>query len=193
MAGADSRRRARATRQKKIGACKARGFWIGIQMRYPPGSPSRRERQGLTDIYEGGGKRVKCSRNVNANGERVSDAQPGRLQHRGQRAMCAAKHRRGSESALKGYVHYLLPEISLTLHELRLTFLIIPHLSAFVKLKCDVNRFARFLSKFLLQDSDSCRARSSDLDPIAIRRSQPTEEERAGLALACSKPCSGFP
>ena len=33
----------------------------------------------------------------------------------------------------------------------------------------------------------------SDLDPIAIRRSQPTEEERAGLALACSKPCSGFP
>ena len=141
MAGADSRRRARATRQKRIRACKARGLWIGIQMRYSPGSPSRRERQGLTDIYEGGGKSVNCSRNVNANGERVSDAQPARLQHRGQRAMCAAKHCRGSGSALRNYVHYPLPEISLTLHELRLMFLIIPHLSAFVKLKCDVNIF----------------------------------------------------
>ena len=110
-------------------------------MRYPPGSPSRRERQGLTDIYEGGGKSVKCSRNVNANGERVSDAQPGRLQHRSQRAMCAAKHRRGDESALRNYVHDPLPEISLTLHKLHSTFLIIPHLCAFVKLKCDVNVF----------------------------------------------------
>ena len=68
--------------------------------------------------------------------------------------MCAAKHRRGDESALRGYVHYPLPEISLTLHELHSTFLIIPHLCAFVKLKCDVNRFARFCQGF------SCKKRS---------------------------------
>ena len=62
--------------------------------------------------------------------------------------MCAAKHRRGHESALRVYVHYPLPEISLTLQELHSTFLIIPHLSAFVKLKCDVNVFQRFCQGF---------------------------------------------
>ena len=59
----------------------------------------------------------------------------------------------------------------------------IPHFCAFVKLKCDFNQFFAFF-----QDSDSCRSRSPDLDPIAIRRSQTTAGERAGLSRACSKP-----